>query len=61
MHFHEKLNEVEHIDINLKTVERMLMKENLISPFAAKKTKKKLKRFCNQLTKPPRRIMSKIL
>lgn len=49
IHFHEKLLEVEHIDINLKTVERILMKENLISPFATKKTKKKVKKILQSI------------
>lgn len=53
-HFHEKLLEIEHIDINLKTVERILKKENLISPFATKETKRRLKKILqsiNQTTK----------
>ena len=54
-HFHEKLIEDENIDINLKTVERILKKENLISPFATKDTKRKAKKILqsiNQATKP---------
>lgn len=49
IHFHEKLNEVENININLKTLERILMKENLISPFATKKTKKKIKKILQSI------------
>ena len=54
IHFHEKLKEIEQIDIKLKTVERILMKENLISPFATKKTKRRVKKILlsiNQTTK----------
>lgn len=46
--------EIEHIDIILKTVERVLKKENLISPFATKETKRKVKKILqsiNQTTK----------
>ena len=42
-HFHEKLSEVEGISINLKTVERILKGENLASPLATKRTKKRIK------------------
>ena len=49
IHFHEKLLKVEHINIKLKTVERILMKENLVSPFATKKTKRKVKRILQSI------------
>lgn len=45
IHFHEKLVEKEQIHVNLKTVERILMKECLLSPFATKKTKKTVKKI----------------
>lgn len=43
-HFHEKLSSEEGIEANLKTVERVLKRANLISPFATKKTKREAKR-----------------
>ena len=53
VHFHEKLISEEKIDIKIKTVERILMKENLISPFATKKTKKKAKRILQSISQAP--------
>lgn len=55
VHFTEKLSIEEHIDINIKTVERILKKAYLISPFANKKTKrfaKKSLQSMNQATTP---------
>lgn len=49
IHFHEKLIENEKININLKTVERVLKKYNLVSPFATKKTKKKIKEILQSI------------
>lgn len=55
VHFTEKLFIEENININLKTVERILKKAYLISPFANKKTKqitKKILQSMNQATTP---------
>lgn len=49
VHFNEKLACVEHININLKTLRRILMKENLISPFANKKTKENTKKILQSI------------
>ncbi len=49
IHFHEKLIENEKIDIKLKTVERILKSNNLISPFATKKTKRKIKEILQSI------------
>lgn len=44
VHFHEKLSSDEEIEVNLKTLERLLKRAGLISPFATKKTKREAKR-----------------
>lgn len=49
IHFHEKLIENEKINIKLKTVERILKSHNLISPFATKKTRKKIKEILQSI------------
>ncbi len=49
IHFHEKLIEKEKINVNLKTVERILKNNNLVSPLARKKTKKKIKEILQSI------------
>ncbi len=49
IHFHEKLESEENIIINLKTLERTLMRHYLVSPFANKKTKKNVKKILQSL------------
>ena len=55
VHFQEKLESEEKINVTLKTLTRILKRHYIISPFATKKTKKEMKKILqsiNQVTKP---------